>query len=91
VYLIIKESLRNIVKHAEASHVKIKFELRKHSLKISIQDDGKGIDRANIRNGANGLKNLYKRARTLNGALDIQSELGKGTEIKLETPIDIRS
>jgi len=57
----------------------------------SLWVTGKGMDRANIRNGANGLKNLHKRARTLNGALDIQSELGKGTEIKLETPIDIRS
>lgn len=91
VYLIIKESLRNIVKHAEASQVKIKFELLQHSLKISIQDDGKGIDRANIRNNANGLKNLHKRARTLNGALDIQSELGKGTEIRAEIPIHVMS
>ena len=84
LFLIIKESITNIAKHAEATEVKIAFERKKELLKINISDNGKGFDTQQLHEG-NGLHNLQKRAKESHFELKINSGKGKGTNIYVET------
>ncbi len=82
IYLVAKESIHNIAKHAHASHVDIKISFQKPLLIIEITDDGKGFDVDQVQNG-NGLDNMKKRAQLSHAQLDIQSKPGEGCKTRL--------
>ena len=86
IYLIYKESLNNIYKHAQAKNVSIRVWLDKGYLWMEINDDGKGfnISKSSDRNG---LKNMHSRIDKWKGSINIVSEEGKGTSTKLKFPI----
>jgi signal transduction histidine kinase len=84
VFLCVKETLNNILKHSGATVVNIKVELN-HSLKIQITDNGKGIDMENLRRFGNGLKNINRRMESIGGSFRIENK--KGTVTLLELPI----
>lgn len=88
ILLITKESLHNIVKHAAASNVYIKIGIESNELEINIKDDGKGFELIEKNNQGNGLSNLRKRSEAIQGNLEIQSEVGKGTLIKLNVNLE---
>ena len=82
IFLIFKEILNNIAKHSEARNVAINVEDSSSIFQLKIKDDGKGFDRNNIVHG-NGLKNIERRVREINGKLNIESKLGLGTCISM--------
>ena len=84
LFLIYKEILNNIVKHAEAQNVTIRIETRRGRLSVKIADDGRGFDRnrEDFRLGY-GLISLERRAQALGARIEIKSEPGKGTAIEL--------
>ncbi len=82
LYLIVKESLHNAVKHAEASRIDVALHVHGSQLSVSIQDDGRGFDPAAAHTG-HGLRGLHSRAKALGAQLSIRSELGSGTSIQL--------
>lgn len=88
LFLMYKEILNNIVRHASAKRVRIEIETRKGKLLLRITDDGGGFDTAEkgFREG-NGLKNLRHRAQALGGNLKINSRKSEGTTIQLVAPI----
>ncbi len=89
LFLIFKESINNIAKHAAATEVIVSFYISNNLLKMDITDNGKGFDLSMVSKkitGGNGLKNMRERAATLNGKIDIRS-FNNGTETKLEFPI----
>lgn len=88
LFLMYKEILNNIVRHAEASRVEIELETTRGRLLLKIVDDGKGFNDLdkNFREG-NGLKNLRRRAQALGGNLKVRSGAGEGTTIQLSAPI----
>ena len=81
IFLIIKEALHNIVKHAAATSVRISFEEKNRELIVIIQDNGKGFEAANIRPFANGLENMKKRMQTIGGAIAIEGSNGTNITI----------
>ena len=83
VFLILKESLHNIVKHARAEKVIINLRVD-DLLSFTIADDGRGFDQALHQNG-NGLLNMQQRAKLLNGKLWVTST--GGTVVHLEVPV----
>jgi signal transduction histidine kinase len=85
VFLVIKESLHNIVKHAEATQIEIGFQLT-HQLKVAIRDNGKGFNTDDVRPFANGVSNMRKRMEDIGGKLEILND--QGTTIILT--VDIR-
>lgn len=101
IFRIIQEALNNAEKHAEATNVSIIITSTDGSekdnvqniLKIFITDNGKGFDSSLIlkENGVNhghfGLYNMKERAKDIGAAIEIISEEGEGTEIKLEVPL----
>ncbi|MBV6472678.1 MAG: hypothetical protein JPMHGGIA_00936 [Saprospiraceae bacterium] len=72
VHLIAKEALHNIVRHSGASRVLVHAKEENGGfVSISICDNGHGFDPASIRDGANGLENMQRRAARISGKLDV--------------------
>lgn len=84
IYLAVKETLHNVVKHAQASEVTIEVIVAK-KLHISIRDNGKGFDPEKVRLFGNGLKNIQKRMQIVGGQAEITSQ--NGTMVNLEIPL----
>ncbi|MFL5810782.1 MAG: ATP-binding protein, partial [Flavisolibacter sp.] len=85
VFLIIKESLHNVVKHAHAQNVTIDVTIDK-KLEIRITDDGKGFSPGDkIVSGGNGLRNMQKRMNSIDGIVNIKNE--KGVTVEMVVPI----
>nr|MBA2561948.1 hypothetical protein [Chitinophagaceae bacterium] len=79
IFLMVKEALNNVVKHAHATCVFINIAVNQQ-LEITINDNGKGIDEENLTaNPGNGLLTMQKRAKDLNGTMQINNQ--KGTTI----------
>ena len=86
IFLIYKETLTNIVKHANADNCKINLTVNPHHIQISIKDNGKGFNLKEIK-GNNGLNNMRQRAVKINAELLIKTEEGSGTEVTLKIPL----
>lgn len=92
IYRIIQEAVNNALKYSEATEVKVFINKAilsnaderdyKPSYKLEIIDNGKGFDLEKTTFG-NGIANMQKRAKDLNGKLEITSEIGKGTTVAL--------
>jgi signal transduction histidine kinase len=85
IYLIIKEALHNIVKHAQANQVQIHFSIRDEMIEIHIIDNGVGFHQNNTTIVNNGLKNMEQRVKKMNGRLSILSQ--NGTKIQVCLPL----
>jgi signal transduction histidine kinase len=55
-------------------------------LRLLIEDDGKGFDTGEIKNG-NGLVNMRRRTDSMKGIIQIDSASGKGTRISVDVPL----
>jgi two-component system nitrate/nitrite sensor histidine kinase NarX len=82
-YRIAQEALNNVIKHSEATQVTIGLYGEKEALTLSIKDNGVGfaVDGGEI--GGFGLGNMEIRAHQIDATLEIDSELGNGTEVSL--------
>ena len=81
IYRIVQECLQNVHKHAQATVCKVSFlVLNDHSFKVSIEDDGIGLDTSIIRKGL-GFNNIRSRAKLMNSKLIVESRKDKGTLI----------
>ncbi|HET9823698.1 MAG TPA: histidine kinase, partial [Chitinophagaceae bacterium] len=81
IFLSVKEALHNVVKHAQADRVAIKIDIDKY-LTIQLQDNGIGFDTKNVRPYSNGLGNIKKRMKDINGVVDIQNKVGTTVILK---------
>jgi signal transduction histidine kinase/ligand-binding sensor domain-containing protein len=86
VFLVVKEALQNIVKHAHANEVWLRVNATNHGLRIAIEDNGGGFERAPENVCADGLRNMQQRMSELGGECRIQSQPGAGTKIIVELP-----
>ncbi len=86
LFLIFKEILNNIHKHAAAKSVKISLFVEKEILKLVISDDGIGFDPIRLTN-RNGISNIKNRVSRWKGNIDFQSKNGIGTTIKIWLPL----
>jgi len=82
-YLLFKEVINNAIKHSRAKNIFISLIARSSEIQLRIKDDGIGFAMGDIHAG-NGLKNIKRRADTLNGNLEISSLPGTGTDITLK-------
>ncbi len=87
-YRIIQECTQNSRKHAECTEVFVNFDIYDSNFVIAMGDNGKGFKLDKERKGI-GMRNLQSRIKKLDGQLDIESALGKGTKITLTVPLSI--
>ena len=78
MFLSVKESLNNVLKHSQSSVVKINV-LVNERLIIEIQDDGVGINMEKLRKFGNGLSNMRKRMASIDGEFNIENRDGTRT------------
>jgi signal transduction histidine kinase len=87
-YLICKEGLANIAKHAHAKSVSVNFSELKDRFVLMIMDDGVGFDTSKERKStSHGVTNMFARTRGLGGDIDISSIPGHGTTIIAWLPL----
>jgi signal transduction histidine kinase len=84
IFLIAKEALTNVLKHAGSSVVQVQVQTDGNNFKLVITDDGHGYDtNATATNGEhNGVVNMNRRAESVGGVLKLTSELGKGARVE---------
>lgn len=80
IFLVVKEALHNTVKHAEATKVTMAFNVKEDQLKLTISDNGKGLDSEESQFG-NGLDNMRKRIEMIKGTLEYIDDDGLGIDI----------
>jgi two-component system, NarL family, sensor kinase len=87
IFRTVQEGLRNVAKHAEADHVTVRIQVDRGVATAEVVDDGRGF----VPNGFGdpdhmGLGLLSDLAQEAGGRLDITSEVGAGTKLRLEVP-----
>ncbi|MGC2765561.1 MAG: histidine kinase, partial [Candidatus Acidiferrum sp.] len=93
IYRIARELLRNAYRHARARNIEAELRYDDDAFLLIVRDDGKGIDpkvlKDHGRAGHWGLQGTYERAEGMGARLDIWSEVGAGTEVRLKVPAAI--
>jgi two-component system NarL family sensor kinase len=85
IFLSVKESLNNIIKHANASCVELKIQIEHHILTIQIKDNGTGLLISQAENtGGNGLKNIKQRMDSAKGKFNIFNNNGVIVVLELD-------
>jgi signal transduction histidine kinase len=89
VFRILQESLTNVVRHAQASHVEISFLREGDAYRLEVRDDGCGFT-PDVMGGKKtfGLLGIRERATVLQGDLEIDSAPGAGTALRLRIPAE---
>ncbi|MBQ4820377.1 sensor histidine kinase [Aquimarina sp. MMG016] len=88
IFRIIQELITNIIKHANASEIHISLTNHDSLLNIIIEDNGKGFDNKILpEKDGMGLRNIEKRIEHMEGTFEIDSTIGKGTNIIINIPI----
>lgn len=88
IYRLAQEIVANIRKHAQAKHTLLQLLVHKNKISLTIEDDGKGFDFdiAKQKKGL-GLENIMSRVKFLDGTINFDSQLEKGTTVTIEIPI----
>ncbi|MFC7358399.1 sensor histidine kinase [Jejudonia soesokkakensis] len=88
VFRILQELITNIIKHARASEVTISITQHDDMLNIIVEDNGIGFTPLAIQKKEGmGLSSIEKRIEHMEGTLEVDSTLGKGTNILIDIPI----
>ena len=83
-----QEALRNVVKHAHAERVDVEVERRDGTATLRVEDDGSGFLVGEQAGEAHfGLRVLGDFVREVGGDLDIRSEPGRGTTVRVEVSL----
>lgn len=86
IYLLYKEAVNNISKHAQAKQVNINIAIVHGRLQLHIADDGKGFE-AGKESHRHGLQGMKQRVEKWKGQISIDSGNGKGTSIRIQLPV----
>jgi ligand-binding sensor domain-containing protein/signal transduction histidine kinase len=85
-FLMFKEILNNVVRHAGATAVHVEVVVAPRQLRVVVTDDGCGFDAAGITDG-HGLRSLGRRAAGLDGLMEVASSPGRGTRVTFSVPV----
>lgn len=86
LYRLALEALNNTVKHADARTAAITLTVAGERLELAITDDGLGFDTNSERPGHLGLRTMQERASAVGGTLEVQSQAGIGTTVRVVIP-----
>jgi Histidine kinase-, DNA gyrase B-, and HSP90-like ATPase len=89
LFLVVKEAFNNILKHSQASEVRVRISANDTAVTIEIEDNGCGFDPAKNGGGrvGNGLTNMRKRIEGLGGELCLASTPSQGTKLKVRVKV----
>jgi len=89
VFRSVQEALNNVVKHSQATAVKVVCEIDEREILITVKDNGKGFDNKVKNSPAKnlGLRTMSERIASIGGKINISSAPSKGTTIEMHVPI----
>lgn len=85
-YRVVQESLTNISKYAQAKEITVTMQVYEHHIEIDVRDDGVGFDLETRLNASHGFAGMRHRVEALNGALEVTSSAGRGTNVHVVLP-----
>jgi PAS domain S-box-containing protein len=88
LYRIMQEAMNNIVKHAQASRIRVVL-VKTDDIGLIIEDNGRGFDVSQSFPGHLGLSTMRERAETLGGSYNLSSTVGSGTTIQVTLPLTV--
>ncbi|HLT08815.1 MAG TPA: ATP-binding protein [Cyclobacteriaceae bacterium] len=94
LYRIVQEAVNNAIKYSEADEVKIILSHNAQFLHLEIKDNGKGFDLEELEEkdhfsvSGHGIFNIRERTNFINGQFDIRTDVGKGTTISIQVPLE---
>jgi len=88
LFRISQEALNNIAKHAQAARVSLRLEPEGADMVLTIRDDGRGFDPAEVRARSSryGMTTMKERVLAAGGSLEVESAPGKGTTLRARVP-----
>lgn len=87
VFLAFKESVNNVVKHAQATEARIRLRLDAGTFTFEIEDNGRGLPPDAANKGRNGLRNMRKRMEDVGGGFALEPGPERGTVVRLTAPL----
>jgi signal transduction histidine kinase len=88
MFRIVQEIFNNIIKHARANNVIVKYNYTPDWIIIHISDDGRGFDPEQIQGERFGLRIMRERADSIGAKFEVSSQPGGGTNIEVEWWVD---
>ncbi|HET9106618.1 MAG TPA: sensor histidine kinase [Steroidobacteraceae bacterium] len=87
LFRIVQEGVTNVIRHAGARSVTLRFELESDGCRLTLRDDGCGFDAADPRfRWSHGIMGIRQRVRALGGRLELESAPGAGTTLRITVP-----
>ena len=83
---IVQESLNNVVRHADATVVRVRACVVDSHLELVVGDNGRGFEPSEVKEGSFGLASMQERALIIGGELTIDSRPQDGTRIRVSVP-----
>lgn len=90
LFRLVQESVQNALKHANASEIVVKLEMKPDKITILIKDDGQGFDPKERKAESFGIIGMRERVELLSGDITIDSKVGKGTVVLIQVPLEIK-
>jgi signal transduction histidine kinase len=88
LYRLVQESLTNVVKHAAASHARIRLVETDDQVQLEVSDDGRGFDPSAVRPGGFGLIGMRERTSAVGGSIEIKPSAEGGALLAARVPAD---
>jgi signal transduction histidine kinase len=87
-FRITQEALNNSLKHAKARTISVQLNVSKDVIRLSVEDDGRGMTGSTNSsfNGGNGLINMRDRTEVMGGQFIVESDDHRGTLVTVEVP-----
>jgi two-component system nitrate/nitrite sensor histidine kinase NarX len=86
VLQIVREALSNVIRHAGAAHASLRLTASDAGIRVTLDDDGRGIDPRAVPRGHYGLSIMRERAAGLGGVIEIAPGRHGGTRVRLTLP-----
>lgn len=87
LFLAYKEALTNVVRHAQASEVRLRIQAEQGQVRLTVADNGRGFSAGVRTEEMDGVANMRARIEKLGGRFEITSEAGHGTTVRFYMPI----
>jgi signal transduction histidine kinase len=86
LFRIAQEALNNAIKHAQASRIDVRLDMRDGAASLGVRDDGHGFDPsdADLRSKRLGLTSMQERGEALGAQVVVESGHGSGTRVFIE-------
>lgn len=88
LFLAFSEALNNVIRHSGATEVLLRIEGTPSRLVVSVEDNGRGLVKGQVSEGAEGLKSMSRRLERMGGRCEIEGREGQGTTVRFRVPLN---